>query len=98
MNYEHELEVVVEKNKATIKDLLPETKYYIAVKAYDDEENESDYSKEVSFMTTKALEALKIDNIKVLNTKEIDLYFNLNLKKDSIVDVNLVNKNNDKLI
>jgi len=92
-SYEHELEIVVnDEAKATIEKLDLNTNYYIAVKAYDSLENESEYSQEISFSTLGELEKLKIDSIDVVNEKKLDLSFNLNLKKDdSSVNVNIVN-------
>jgi hypothetical protein len=94
--YEHELEIVVDGDaKTKIEKLDLNTKYYIAIKAYDSDDNESGYSQEVSFSTNNKLLGLKINNLKVINTKELNLEFNVDIKENSLVDVNIVNLKDD---
>lgn len=94
--YEHELEILVwEEAKAKIDNLDPNSKYYIAVKSYDSDNNESDYSKEVSFSTSAKIEELKNTNTKVIDTRNVEINFNVDLKKDSQVDVVINNTKDD---
>jgi len=90
-SYEHELEIVVNDDaKTKIEKLDLDTKYYIAIKAYDSNENESEYSEEVTFSTLDELLELKINNLKIINTKQLNLEFNVDIKEDSLVDVNII--------
>ena len=94
--YENELEVIVNDSATwTIENLDPDTKYYIAIKSYDSDNNESEYSNEVSFDTLTKLQDLKIDSINVNDTRNFDIIFNVNLNKDSNVNLNIVNLNDD---
>lgn len=95
--YEHELEIIVDKEaKTIIEGLNSDTKYYISVKSYDSLENESEYSQEVSFTTLWDLEELKINDIDVLSTKELEISFNMDLKVDpNSASVKIVNLDDD---
>jgi len=33
---------------------------------------------------------LKINNLKIINTKQLNLEFNVDIKEDSLVDVNII--------
>jgi len=95
--YEHELEDdnIVTDTNTILKNLMPDTIYYIAIKAFNDNEESSDYSKEVAFKTNPLLNSLKIEDYNLIDTRNIELNFNSNLKEDWLVDINLVNKNDD---
>jgi hypothetical protein len=93
--YEHEREIVVNETKTTIKKLEADTKYFIGVNAYDEDENESVYSEEVSFSTLDEASELKINNLKVIDTKHLNLEFNVELNEDFLTDTNIVNLWND---
>ncbi len=94
--YENELEIISDEwNKAVIENLTPSTKYYIAVKSYDSLSNDSEYSQEVSFSTSWEVWDLKIWTIDVINAKQINISFNVNLKSDQEPIVNIVNLNDD---
>ncbi len=94
--YENQLEVIVHNNeKWLIENLKENTKYFIAVKAFDSDNNESEYSKEVYFSTLTKLENLRIEKSNVLDTRNIELEFNFNLNKDSVVNLNIVNMENN---
>ena len=94
--YEHDLDVIVnEEAKWKIENLEANTKYFIGIKAYDSNDNESEYSSEVSFSTLKKMEWLKIEDSKIIDTRNVELKFNLDLKSDSIVNLNIVNIKND---
>jgi len=97
-HYEHDEEIVVETNSWKIENLNSNTTYYIAVKAYDDNEQSSDYSKEVSFKTAGDLQNLKLEKVEVLDLNTIELYFNTDLKNDSLVDLSITNKENNENI
>ncbi len=94
--YDHELEILVDETATTvINNLESETKYYIAVKAYESDISESEYSSEVSFETTVASwEELKINNLDLVDTRNLIVRFNINLDEKSLVNLNIVNNNN----
>jgi len=93
--YDNDQAEIFSTNSGTINNLKSNTKYFIAVKAYDDNENESDYSKEVSFSTLDKLKELKIDSVEVVDTRNFNIKFNLELDKDSVASLNIVNSWDD---
>ena len=93
--YEHDLEIVTDKTNWKIEDLKPDTSYYVVLKAYDTNDNESEYSKESVFKTLKEIKNLKIEDVKVIDSRNLDLDFNVLLNKDSNLNLNIVNKDDN---
>lgn len=91
--YDNDLEIIVSETKTTIEKLSIGKKYFLAVKAYDSEETESEYSEEKTFSTLWELSSLKIEEITVDDDKTLNMLFNLELDASSNVNLNLINKN-----
>jgi len=94
--YENELEWLwTESWTWIIEDLKANTNYYIAIKAYDSNNNESEYSNEVEFSTLENIGNLKIDWLEIIDSRNIKLLFNYNLNSDKLVNLNIINNDNN---
>ena len=81
--------------KFSIEDLESDMPYFLSIKSYDSDGNESEYSEEVSFSTLWELAWLKIKDYTLKDTRTIILNFNVELEENWIVDVIIVNKDDD---
>ncbi len=92
--YENQV-VVWQESMALLENLEANSKYYIAIKSYDSNNNESWYSEEVTFNTLEEISELTIDDLILKDTRTLDLKFNVELNKDSLLTVDIINKNDD---
>jgi len=95
-NYANTTDDMVESTGTTLENLDSNTTYYIALKVVDWEWNEWDFSKEYSFSTLKWEEKnLSIENIKVIDSKNLEVTFNSEIDSSKDIEFKIEEKNNN---
>lgn len=87
-SYEVEWVNLIEQSEFILKELKPETKYYLAVTSVDNLSTESKFSNELEYTTLKegaqnTVSSLRIDGVDVIDSTSIEMSFSKNISSSA---------------